>query len=111
MFRLPAGFRRGGLREWHRVARQPQRTQKTKNLTPVVLAASAAFALSACGSKERTAEADTSVAEAEVSTTMPAAAVSDAQLEAAANRAAANASQPAPGSTTTDGEPMAQDGN
>jgi uncharacterized protein YgiB involved in biofilm formation len=75
-----------------------------KNLTPVVLAASAAFALSACGSKERTAEA-------EVSTTMPAAAVSDAQLEAAANRAAANASQPAPGSTTTDGEPMAQNGN
>ena len=75
------------------------------------LAATSAFALSACGSNERTATADTSVAEAEVTTTMPEAAVSDAQLEATANRAAANASQPAPGSMTPGGATTAPPAN
>ncbi len=72
-------------------------------LTSATVAA-AALALSACGDNERTAEADTSVAEAEVTTEMPESAVSDAQLEATANRAAAEASQPQPGSLTTDGQ-------
>lgn len=74
-----------------------------KTLAIATFAVGAAFALSACGSNERTATADTSVAEAEVTTTMPEAAVSDAQLEATANRAAANASQPAPGTMTPGG--------
>lgn len=59
-------------------------------------------ALAACNS-ERTAEAETSVAEAEVTTTLPEAAVSDAQLEAAANVAAAEASNPDPVAMTPDG--------
>ena len=71
-----------------------------------VFAAAAALALSACGNNERTAEAETSVAEAEVTTEMPEGAVSDAQLEATANRAAADASQPQDGSLTTDGQPQ-----
>ena len=70
-----------------------------------VTVAAAALALSACGNNERTAEAETSVAEAEVTTEMPEAAVSDAQLEATANRAAADASQPQEGALTTDGQP------
>lgn len=60
-----------------------------------------AGALAACGNGERTAQAETSVAEAEVSTTMPEAAVPDAQLEAAANQAAAEASQQVAASTAT----------
>lgn len=67
-------------------------------------ATAAALALSACGDDERTATAETSVAEAEVSTEMPEAAVPTAQLEASANRAAANASQPQEGALTPDGE-------
>jgi outer membrane lipopolysaccharide assembly protein LptE/RlpB len=74
-------------------------------LLTTVFAAAAVLALSACGN-ERTAEADTSVAEAEVSTDMPEGAVSDAQLEAAANRAAADASQPQDGALTPDGQPQ-----
>ena len=69
-------------------------------------AAAAALALSACGDNERTATADTSVAEAEVTTEMPEGAVTDAQLEAAANRAAASASQPQDGALTPDGQPL-----
>jgi len=66
-------------------------------------ATAAALALSACGDDERTATAETSVAEAEVSTEMPEAAVPTAQLEASANRAAANASQPQDGTLSPDG--------
>lgn len=72
-------------------------------------AAAAALALSACGDNERTAEAETSVAEAEVTTEMPEGAVSDAQLEATANRAAADASQPQDGALMTDGQPQSSD--
>lgn len=67
-------------------------------------ATAAALALAACGDDERTATAETSVAEAEVTTEMPEAAVPTAQLEASANRAAANASQPQEGTLTPDGE-------
>lgn len=76
-----------------------------KSTALTILAASAAaLALSACGDSERTATAETSVAEAEVTTEMPQGAVTDAQLEAAANRAAANASQPQEGALTPNGE-------
>jgi len=71
----------------------------SKGLT-LILSAALVMAAGACGSDERTATAVTSVAEAEVTTTMPESAVSDAQLEASANRAVATASQPAPGTTT-----------
>ena len=47
-------------------------------------------ALAACGDRE--AESETPVAEAEVSTDLPESAVSDAQLQGAANAAAAEAS-------------------
>ncbi|MBU1384550.1 MAG: hypothetical protein KKG14_11490 [Alphaproteobacteria bacterium] len=66
-------------------------------------ATAAALALTAC-SDDRTATAETSVAEAEVTTDMPDAAVTDAQLEAAANQAVATASQPQQGSMTPMGE-------
>ena len=69
-----------------------------------IIGLAACLALGACGDGERTATAETSVAEAEVSTTMPEAAVTDAQLEASANRAVANASQPAPGTLTPEGQ-------
>lgn len=69
---------------------------KTTLLTAAATAA-LALTLSACGDNERTATAETSVAEAEVTTEMPEGAVSDAQLEASANRAVANASQPPEG--------------
>lgn len=75
---------------------------KTTVLTTIAIAA--ALALTACGDDERTATAETSVAEAEVSTEMPEAAVTDAQLEASANRAAADASQPQEGALTPGGE-------
>ncbi len=78
-------------------------------LMTTVFAAATALTLSACGDNERTAEADTSVAEAEVTTEMPEGAVSDAQLEATANRAAADASQPQDGALTTDGRPQTSD--
>ena len=81
---------------------------KTTVLT-TVFAAAAVLTLSACGDNERTAEADTSVAEAEVTTEMPEGAISDAQLEATANRAAADASQPQEGALTTDGRPQSSD--
>lgn len=76
---------------------------KSALLTTLAVTA-AALALSACGDDERTATAETSVAEAEVSTEMPEAAVPDAQLEASANRAAADASQPREGALTPNGE-------
>lgn len=79
-----------------------------KKLIITILVAGVFGAVSACDSNERTATAETSVAEAEVTTTMPEAAVSDAQLEASANRAAANASQPAPGTMTPGGVPATQ---
>ncbi|WP_396594442.1 hypothetical protein [Brevundimonas sp. R86498] len=68
-----------------------------KTTASIIAAAAAALALSACGDGERTATAETSVAEAEVTTEMPEGAIPDAQLEAAANRAVANASQPQDG--------------
>ena len=64
-------------------------------------ATAAALALSACGDDERTATAETSVAEAEVSTEMPEAAVPTAQLEASANRAAANVRSSAAATAST----------
>lgn len=74
--------------------------------TVLTLAAAAGLglALSACGDDDRTATAETSVAEAEVTTEMPPAAVPDSQLEASANQAAANASQPQQGSLTPPGQ-------
>ena len=60
-----------------------------KTALTVLAAAAAALALSACGDDDRTATAETSVADAEVTPEMPEGAVTDAQLEAAANRAAA----------------------
>ena len=55
----------------------------------------AAIALTACQG-ERTAEAETPVAEAEVSTELPESVVSDRALEATANAAAQVASSPPP---------------
>lgn len=62
---------------------------------PLALAAAGALtlALGAC-SKEREAEVNTGAAQAEVSTTLPESQVSDAQLEAAAQGAAAVAETP-----------------
>ena len=62
---------------------------------PALVAISAAVAaLSACGDGERSAEADTAVSEAEVSTELPESVVSDEQLEATANAAAEIAATP-----------------
>jgi hypothetical protein len=64
----------------------------------------AALALVACSQGQRTAEADTGTAKAEVSTTAPPAAVPDAQLQDQAQQAATAASTPVDGSgpvTTT----------
>ncbi|WP_334161946.1 hypothetical protein [Phenylobacterium sp.] len=58
-----------------------------------------AGALAACGDKERSAEAETPVAEAEVSTTLPESQVSDQQLQNAAEGAAAAAETPQGSST------------
>lgn len=55
----------------------------------------AATALAGC-ERERTAEAETSVSEAEVSTELPPAAVSEQQLEATADAAAVVAATPPP---------------
>lgn len=52
------------------------------------------LALTACGEGERTAEAETPVSEAEVSTELPETVVSDNQLEATANAAAELAARP-----------------
>lgn len=60
-----------------------------------VTALFAAALLAGCD-ETREAESETPVAEAEVSTELPESAVSDAQLEAAANVAADMASQPPP---------------
>lgn len=57
------------------------------------LGSAALMALAACDS-DRTAEAETPVSEAEVSTEMPESAVSDEQLEATANAAADIAATP-----------------
>ena len=67
---------------------------RTLSITAAVVAA--AFALSACGDRE--AESETDVAEAEVSTDLPEEQLSDADLQAAADAAAASAS-----GATTDG--------
>lgn len=61
----------------------------------------AAAALAACGDQTREAESKTPVAEAEVQTDLPAAAVSDQTLQQSADQAAAQASTPAPGTTGT----------
>jgi hypothetical protein len=70
----------------------------------------AALALGACN-KERSAEADTGTAKAEVSTTAPPTAVPDAQLQSQAQQAATAASTPVDGSgpvnTTTAVPPTA----
>ena len=61
---------------------------------PALVAVSAALvAMSACGG-ERSAEADTPVSEAEVSTELPESVVSDEQLQATANAAAELAATP-----------------
>ena len=62
----------------------------------VATVAAAALGLAACGDNERTAEAETPVSEAEVSTELPEGVVSDTQLEAAANAAAEVAAMPPP---------------
>ncbi len=67
-------------------------------LAPIA-AVIAAFALSGCGEKERTAEAETPNAEVEVSTKLPEAQVSDQQLQNAAEGAAAMAETPQAGAS------------
>ncbi|WP_374470889.1 hypothetical protein [Phenylobacterium sp.] len=67
-------------------------------LTAAALIAGAA-ALTACGGNERSAEAETPAAEAEVTTKLPESQVSDAQLQAAAEGAAAVAETPQAGSS------------
>jgi hypothetical protein len=64
-----------------------------KSLRLLIPAAVAAATLGACGEK-REAEVTTPTAEAEVSTTLPKSQVSDDQLEAAAQGAAAIAETP-----------------
>jgi hypothetical protein len=54
----------------------------------------AGASLAACGDKERSAEAETPAAEAEVTTKLPESQVSDQQLQAAAEGAAAVAETP-----------------
>jgi len=67
----------------------------TQGYSAVALAALIAGAMGLAGcSKEREAEVKTGVAEAEVSTSLPESQVSDAQLEAAAQGAAAVAETP-----------------
>lgn len=61
-----------------------------------VAGASALLTLAACGEGDRTAEADTPVSEAEVSTELPETVVTDEQLEATANAAAEMAASPPP---------------
>ena len=67
---------------------------KPHRLAPAAAALLAGAALMSACSKEREAEADTGKAEAEVSTTLPESQVSDAQLKAAAEGAAAVAETP-----------------
>ncbi|HEY8617219.1 hypothetical protein [Phenylobacterium sp.] len=67
-------------------------------LAAAALIASAA-ALTACGDKERSAEAETAAAEAEVTTKLPESQVSDQQLQAAAEGAAAVAETPQAGTS------------
>lgn len=63
---------------------------------PISAAAAAALVAVAGCENERTAEADTPVSEAEVSTELPDTVVSDEQLEATANVAADIAATPPP---------------
>ena len=58
-----------------------------------------AAVLAACGDKERTAEAETPAAQAEVTTKLPENQVSDQQLQSAAEGAAAVAETPQAGSS------------
>ena len=58
-----------------------------------------AGSLAACGDKERSAEAETPIAEAEVTTTLPESQVSDQQLQNAAEGAVAAAETPQGSST------------
>ncbi len=68
----------------------------------------ALVALSACGDSERSAEAETPISEAEISTELPESVLSDNQLEATANAAAELAATP-PGQVV--GVPVAPDGS
>lgn len=61
----------------------------------LVIGSASLIALTGCEG-DRTAEADTPVSEAEVSTDLPETAVSDTQLEATANAAAEVAATPIP---------------
>jgi hypothetical protein len=66
----------------------------SKAATAAVALIGGAALLTACGGGEREAEANTGTAEAEVSTTLPESQVSDEQLKAAAEGAAAVAETP-----------------
>ena len=68
-----------------------------KPLTSIAAVALLSAGLTACGGGEREAESKTPVAEAEVHTTLPEAAVSDTALQNAADQAAAQASTTIPG--------------
>ena len=68
-------------------------TRKPHHVATAVAVLSGAAALGACN-REREAEATTGTAEAEVSTTLPESQVSDTQLQAAAEGAAAIAETP-----------------
>lgn len=64
----------------------------------LALGLAGALALSACGDRERTAEADTGTAEATVTTDAPESVVPDAQLQQQAQQAATAVSTPVDGS-------------
>jgi len=68
------------------------------NIGSLGAALTVALALTACGDKERTAEADTGTAEATVTTEAPPSVVPDAQLQQQAQQAATAASTPVDGS-------------
>ena len=72
-----------------------------KPLTSIAAVALLSAGLAACGGGEREAESKTPVAEAEVQTTLPEAAVSDTALQNAADQAAAQASTTVPGTAPT----------
>lgn len=62
----------------------------------IVVGSASLIALGGCGEGERAAEADTPVSEAEVRTELPEGAVSDEQLQTAADAAANMAASPTP---------------
>ncbi|MCR5875099.1 hypothetical protein LRS10_13445 [Phenylobacterium sp. J426] len=69
-------------------------TRSSKAAVAAVALLASASLLTACGNREREAEVNTGTAQAEVSTTLPESQVSDAQLKAAAEGAAAVAETP-----------------